>query len=320
MRVLKFGGKSLSSVEKTQKICKYIKKIYKNDKKLIIVVSAIGSTTDTLTSIANTYGDTNLCPNELAKLLSTGETQSSALFSIMLNSMGVPSKSFSAYDLKISTFGDPLNSKIAYINKSKILNELNKNTVAVVAGFQGINKQNEITLLGRGGSDTTAAALAAIFNTTAEIYSDYDGIFAGDPRLFEFKKIKAASHSIMIQMAKAGAKVLDPRAVKIAKDFNINILSKSSIKPEGKGSLISNIESDVVSISTIDHLSQITINFSNEEKIKFLVKNVIYSLNGIKFYNLSLKQNKITFLIETQNKLKVVGEISKKLNLLKTSK
>ena len=320
MRVLKFGGKSLSSIEKTQKICKNIQKIYKNEKKLIIVVSAIGSTTDNLTELAKQYGDISKTPREVAKLLSIGEIKSASLFAIMLNSLNVPAKSFSAYDLNISTFGDILNSRIAYINKQPIVNCLKTNTVAVVAGFQGINQNNDITLLGRGGSDTTATALAAIFNTKAEIYSDFNGVFMGDPRILNFKKIKIASFDVMLKMAKAGARVLDSRAVQIAKDFNIDIVSKSTTAPNNKGTLITNIEKDIISISTIDNMSQITINFSNKLYLKKVVYNVILSLTNIKFYNLTLKEDEISFLINNNQKLKTLSYLSKKLNLLSKNK
>ncbi len=318
MRVLKFGGKSLSSIEKTQNICKYIKKIYKNNKKIVIVVSAIGNTTNELLLLAENYsGAKEQNKTDLAKLLSTGETVSSTLFSIMLNSMGVPAKSLSAYELEISTFGDSTSSRIAYINKTKILECLNSNTVAVVAGFQGVNKNNEITTLGRGGSDTTAVAIASIFETDVEIYSDYSGVFAGDPRLLNFKKIKKASFDIMTKMAKAGARVLDARAVSLAKNFNTTIISKSSAFPERCGSIISNLESDVVSISEIDNLSKITVNFTNKNKMNFIVKNVLLYLNDCKFYNLTINNEEISFYVESQNKLEILSKLSKKLNLLK---
>ena len=317
MRVLKFGGKSLSSVEKTQNICKYIKKIYKNDKKLIIVVSAIANATNELIETYNKYSLAKIeNKTELAKLLSTGETVSSALFSTMLNSMGIPAKSLSAYELEISTFGDPLCSRIAYINKQKILDCFKSNTVAVVAGFQGINKNNEITTLGRGGSDTTAVALASIFETDAEIYSDFSGVFCGDPRLLNFKKIKKANFKIMMKMAKAGAKVLDHRAVKIASDFNTRIISKSSTFPEKSGTIISNIECNLTSISEISNLTKITINFTNNN-LDFIVKKVLLCLNDIKFYNLTINNEEIHFLVEATNKLKILSDLSKKLNLLK---
>ena len=122
MRILKFGGKSVATIEKMQKIAKFIKKIYKNDKKIIIVISAMGSRTDELTRLANEFGSENLSKRELAKLLSVGETESSSLFSMLLNSFNIPAKSFSANELEILTYGDYTNARIAYINKTKLEN------------------------------------------------------------------------------------------------------------------------------------------------------------------------------------------------------
>lgn len=316
MRILKFGGKSLSSAEKTQNICKNIKKIYKKDKNIVIVVSAIGNSTDSLLSLAEKYSPKTTCKTELAKLLSTGEIVSSSLFSMMLNSIGVPAKSFSAYELEIKTFGDPLDSRIAYINKSKLTECLNSGTVAVVAGFQGVNNFGEITTLGRGGSDTTAAALGVVLNSPVEIYSDFNGVFSGDPRILKFKKIKKVSYDLMIKMAKAGAKVLDHRAVTLAKTYNTKIISKSSNGFNLSGSEISTLENDFISISEISQLSKITVNFSNNNKLNFIVKNVLSCLINVKFYNLSINNDEISFFVENSKKLNVINEISKKLNIL----
>ncbi len=317
MRILKFGGKSLSSPEKVQNICKYIKKIYKKDKNIIIIVSAIGKTTDNLINIVSKYSETEPPAGEVAKLLSTGETQSASLFAISLIGQGVPAKSFGAYELEITTFGDTLNSKISYINKKPILDCFKDGIVAVIAGFQGINKNNEITLLGRGGSDTTAAAMGAIFEKDVEIYSDFNGIFSGDPRLFSFKKIKAINYDAMAKLARSGARVLEERATTIAKEFNFNIISKSADTPTLKGTIISNIESDIISISSKDNLCEISIVFTNKTRLRFIVKNVIYCINNVDFYNFICKNNKISFTIKNENKLKIIKELSQKLNLLK---
>lgn len=307
----------MSSAEKTQKICKFIKKIYENDKKLIIVVSAIGSTTDSLIEHAREYGDSESCKRELAALLSVGETESSALFAIALNSLGVPAKSLQAFQIQLCTFGDYSNSRIAYINKGAIERCMGEGSVAVVAGFQGINRDNELTTLGRGGSDTTATALGAIFDTKVEIYSDFDGVFCGDPRKMDYKKLKAVDYDSMISMAEGGAKVIDGRSTEIAKNFDIDILSKSSSKPENAGSVISKIETDIISISTIEHLCKVTVVISSESKIEKIAKTVISCLKNVKFYNFSLKSNKLSFFIQNCDTVKVVSELSQKLHLLK---
>ena len=317
MRILKFGGKSLATLEKVQNIGKYIKKIYKKDKNIIIVVSAIGNTTDSLLAEAKEYGDIDQHPRELDVLLSTGETKSAALLCILLNSIGVPAKSLLGFQLKITTFGAHQNSRIAHIGKQPILECFKHKQVVVVAGFQGINKNGDITTLGRGGSDTTACALSAVFDTPAEIYSDFDGVFCGDPRLMHYKKLKHLNYNTLHKLALAGAKVIDHRAVAIAQKFNTPIISKASHQPACSGTTISNLEDDVVAISSKNNLAEITIVFSNESKMKFIMKNVINGINGVKLYNLTLQNNKISFIVENDKLDQILKILSKKLNLLK---
>lgn len=315
MRVLKFGGKSLSTLKKVQNIAKFIKKIYKNEKKLVIVVSAMGNKTDELINQANKFSNEKHTKNEMAKLLSTGETESAALFAMALQAENLKAKSFGAYELQIETFGDSLESRIAYINKSKLETHLNQNTICVVSGFQGINQNNEITTLGRGGSDTTAVAIGAIFGVNPEIYSDFDGVFSGDPREFNFKKLKSIDYKTMKNMADSGAKVIDSRATELAEKFNIDIISKNSEYPSRIGSKITRIENDIVSIATINHLCLVSIIFSQKSKQQFIVKNVILCLKDVDFYNFKLEKEKLSFLISSENKAKVMAEISKKLHL-----
>lgn len=314
---MKFGGKSLGSKEKMQNICKFIKKVYENDKKIIIVVSAMGKTTDELVSLAREFGGAGVPPRELSALLSTGETQSSALMAMMLQSLGLPAKSLQAFQLQTTTFGGYDCGRIAYINKT-VLNSLMENaTIAVVAGFQGINSSSETTTLGRGGSDTTASAIGAIFGHEVEIYSDFDGVFAGDPRELPYKKLEKIDYEQMIDLASGGAKVIDSRATEIAKKFGIDLISKASAKPESQGTIISSIENDIISVSTIDNLSQITIVVPNKERFENTLKIVFSCLKNINFYNFNIKIKNITFLISSQDKAIVVSKIAKKLNLLK---
>lgn len=324
MRILKFGGKSLDSKEKVKKICKFIKNVYENEKKLIIVVSAMGTTTDNLISQSIDFGYSNqTCKShefqarEFARLLSTGEIQSASLFSMSLISMGIPAKSFSATDISISTFGGFLDAKISYISKSKLNDELSKGVVCVVAGFQGINKNGEITTLGRGGSDTTAVALGAVFGEQVEIYSDYDGIFTGDPKDNSYKKVREIDYTSVINMADGGAKVLDSRAVKICKDYNLSIISKCSAYPNLKGTIVGSIEKDNIAISTISNLSKITITFSNKLRQEQITKSVLKSIKNFNFYNLTLSTNSLEFFVLQKDLIIISNKISKSLKLLK---
>lgn len=316
MRVLKFGGKSLETKEKFQKICEYVKNIYRTDKQIIVVVSAIGNTTDKLTNLSKEFGNNELSNRELAVLLSTGEIQSASLFAMHLKTIGVQAKSFTGLEIGISTFGDYNNSIISYISKKNLLCALNKSVVAVVAGFQGINSAGEITTLGRGGSDTTAVALASVFNVEAEIYSDFDGIFAGDPQKNNYKKLDFVSYDTMINMAKGGAKVLDEKATILAKNHDTTIIAKSSSAPDKIGTIISNIENENITINTINNLTKVTITFNNSGKIHNIVKNVLNCINNIKFYNLEINYNYLSFCIEQVISESVVHKLSTMFDLL----
>lgn len=317
MRILKFGGKSLGDKTKVFNICKYIKSIYKKEKELIIVVSAQGKTTDSLLSLAKDYLGEETNKRELDVLLSTGETISSALFAMALTKENIPAKSFQAFQLGITTFGDFGDSKIAYINKQPILDCLKNGIVAIVSGFQGINKNSEITTLGRGGSDTTTACLGAVFDTNIEIYSDFNGIFSGDPRKLNYKKLKSIDYDSLETLSKHGAKVMHDRATKIAQNFNIKIFAKSSEKPKLSGTEICSVEKDLVSISMLENLCEITIVFTNPAKLKFILKNVISVINNYIFYNLTTNNDKIIFYVSEKNKNEILYKISKNLKLIK---
>lgn len=320
MRIMKFGGMSLETKEKTQKICKYIKKIYKKEKQLIIIASAMGNTTNSLIQKATSFGGEKPNPRELDFLLSLGENESVALIAMMLENMGVPAKSFNSSSLEIKTYGPHQNSKIESINKIPLEDCLYKNVVAVVAGYQGTNENGETTTLGRGGSDTTALAIGSIFNCPVEIYSNYEGVCLGDPNILPFKKAKQISFKTMQLMSSNGAKVIDSRAVAIAKNNNIEIISKSSSAPTKKGTIINAIESNIISISKISNLSLISIVYDNDDRLKIITKNVFFLANKYKIYNLELKNNLIQFMVKSELENKIILFLSKKLNLLKWHK
>ena len=279
MRILKFGGKSLASQEKVQKICEFIKQIYKTEPKLIIVVSAMSNTTDLLINKAKDFSQNKINQRELDVLLSCGETISSSLFAMSLNSIGIPAESLQAWQIKINTMGDHQNSIITNIDKSRINNCLNNNIVAVVSGFQGVNKNGDTTTLGRGGSDTTAAALGATFGINVELYSDFNGLFCCDPNEIESKKIALTNLNRLDYLSKNHSKVISNRAVKIAKENNISFILKSSSKPNLKGTRICPIESKQTSINVIQNLCEIHIYQPDNLTLRFIAKNVIISYN-----------------------------------------
>ncbi|SHE79480.1 aspartate kinase [Atopostipes suicloacalis DSM 15692] len=219
--VLKYGGSSISSFEKIQKIAAYLKERVDHDEQLVIVVSAMGKMTDEL--LKNVAQITNN-PNQedLAMLLTTGEQQSIAYLSMALKELSIKSKSLTGYQAGIQTVGHHLKSKIASISAERFLELFKLNDIIIVAGFQGFNEFGELTTLGRGGSDTTAAAIASILKIPCEIYTDVDGIYSTDPRVYSnAKKIDKISAAEMMEMSSLGAGVLEARCVEIA--FNNNI-------------------------------------------------------------------------------------------------
>lgn len=219
--VLKYGGSSVSNFDKMKEIATYLKNRTMKNEKLVVVVSAMGNMTDQL--VANVSKLTNNPAQEdLAMLLTTGEQQSIAYLSMALKEIGVHAKSLTGYQAGIQTVGHHLKSKIATIAIDRFQNYFRENDVIIVAGFQGSNELGELTTLGRGGSDTTAAALAAILECPCEIYTDVDGIFSTNPKFYpRAKKLDVISAEEMMEMASLGAGVLETRSVELA--FNHNI-------------------------------------------------------------------------------------------------
>ena len=221
LTVLKYGGSSVSNFDKINEISAYLKQRVDNNEKLVVVVSAMGKTTDTL---LENVAQLTKTPNQedLAMLLTTGEQQSIAYLSMALKEIGVQSKSLTGYQAGIQTVGHHLKSKIASIADERFIELFKTNDILIVAGFQGFNESGELTTLGRGGSDTTAAAIASILNCPCEIYTDVDGIYSTDPRLFpEAKQLERISAEEMMEMSSLGAGVLETRSVEIAYNNNI---------------------------------------------------------------------------------------------------
>lgn len=237
LAVLKYGGSSISDFDKIKNVATYLKDRVAENEKLVVVVSAMGKTTDRLLeNVDKITGKPN--QEDLAMLLTTGEQQSIAYLSMTLREMGVQSKSLTGYQAGIQTTGHHLKSKIASIADDKFLNLFKSNDVIIVAGYQGFNAEGELTTLGRGGSDTTAAAIASILDCPCEIYTDVEGIYSTDPRLYpEAKKIGKISAKEMMEMASLGAGVLESRSVEIAFNNNIPLYIGKTLSQE-KGTWI----------------------------------------------------------------------------------
>lgn len=232
--VLKFGGSSVATIEKIKDISEYLKSRTENGEKLIVVVSAMGKTTDTLLEQAAKI-TSNPDIRELDTLLAVGEQNTISLMAINLNHIGVPARSLTGMQAGIKTFGQHTKSRIADIDSDFLLKQFEEFDVLVVAGFQGVNENKEITTLGRGGSDTSAVALAAAIGAPCEIYTDVTGVYGTDPRIYPAaKQLEQVSYEEMLELSALGAGVLETRCVEIAKNYHVPLyLAKTLSKTKG---------------------------------------------------------------------------------------
>ena len=235
--ILKFGGSSVATTEKIMDIAKYLKKRCDNGEKLIVVVSAMGKTTDGLLAMASDLSS-NPDRRELDQLMAVGEQTTIALMTIALQEIGLKARSFTGAQAGIQTTGIHTKSQVERIKTELIGAALEELNVAVVAGFQGIDDHGNVTTLGRGGSDTTAVALAAAFHGKAEIYTDVNGVYRTDPRVYpQAKKIDTISYEEMMEMSALGAKVMEMRSVELGKKYQVPIYVGQTLS-DGGGTLI----------------------------------------------------------------------------------
>jgi len=227
--VQKYGGSSVATIDRIKNVARRVIKEYKKGKNVVVVVSAMGNSTDELIKLMS--GITKRPnPREADMLLTTGEQVSIALLSMAIMEEGYPSISLTGSQVKIRTNNIHNSAKITGIDNSRIVSELKNRKIVVVAGFQGVNSKDDFTTLGRGGSDTTTVALSvALKASRCEIYSDVEGIYTADPRLIpDASKLDFISYEEMLELANLGAKVLHPRAVELAKIYNIKLYIASS--------------------------------------------------------------------------------------------
>jgi aspartate kinase len=256
--VQKYGGTSVANLERIRAVTERIINYKKQGHDLVVVVSAMAGETDRLINLAKQIME-NPPLRELDLLISTGEQVSSALLSIMLHSFGYPAIALLGYQVPIYTTELYTKAKIKEIKTEKIKDYLSKGYIIIVAGFQGVTEKGDITTLGRGGSDTTAVALAAALGADlCEIYTDVEGVFTADPRIVSnAKKLKKISYEEMLEMASSGAKVLEMRSVELAMIYKVPLVVRSSFT-DTEGTLI--IEED-------------------EEMEKVVVSGITYSRN-----------------------------------------
>jgi aspartate kinase len=246
--VQKFGGTSVGSIERIKKVADRVIETKKQGHDVIVVVSAMSGETDKLLNMAYQITDT---PDgrELDMLLATGEQVSIALLAMALQAKGQAARSFTGQQVRIITDSSHTKARIREIDSERIFRELNQGKVVVVAGFQGIDQNGEITTLGRGGSDTTGVAIAAAIGADiCEIYTDVDGVYTTDPRIVpQARKLSRISYDEMLEMASLGAKVLQIRSVAFAKKYNVPIHVRSSFKKE-EGTLVTQEDSSMEDI------------------------------------------------------------------------
>lgn len=228
--VKKFGGSSVADKEKIYNVARRCIEDYQKGNDVVVVLSAMGKTTDKLIAMAR---DINPTPSkrEMDMLLATGEQTSVALMSMAMSALGVPSVSLNAFQVAMHTSSAYGNARFKRIDSERIRHELDSRKIVIVTGFQGVNKYDDITTLGRGGSDTTAVALAAALKADAcEIYTDVEGVYTADPRIVpNAKKLKEITYDEMLELATLGAKVLHNRSVEVAKKYGVQLVVRSSL-------------------------------------------------------------------------------------------
>ena len=325
--VKKFGGTSLANISRINRAVSYIKKTLDDGYKIVVVVSAMGKETDRLLSLEDKLEE--YCKSDdLASLLSSGEQISSSFFSIILNKNNIKGKSFQGWQLPIHTSESFINASITDIDTKNIISCLKKNQVPVISGFQGINKNNRITTLGRGGSDTTAVALAAKLKALrCDIYTDVDGVYTGDPRIvLKAKKMKTINFEEMLELSSLGAKVLHTRSVQLALQYDVKLQVLSSFTGK-KGTMLVKEEKSLENqiIRGIAHSSNEALITLVEVKNKPGISAVIFDALANEGINVdmivqsaSLKDEKVTYgytvAKNDANKTKAIMEkIKKKL-------
>ena len=322
--VLKFGGSSLADNIKLNIVANKIIDFYNRKNKVIVVVSAQGKTTDNLIKEAKELAY-EPDEREMDTLLSTGEQISIAKLAILLKRLGYNAISLTGWQAGIYTSEDNGKAKVEYINTERITSELEKNNIVIIAGFQGINDKKDITTFGRGGSDTTAVAVAAAINADhCYIFSDVDGVYSTDPnKISDAKKIEELSYTEMLDLSNEGAKVLHNRCVEIAQKYNVLIETGSTFN-NNIGTQINNKieESTVKSIVKNDELFLITLK--NDSYNSDMLNELYFTLlnNGIiptNMINNSTNSFNVSFTIKTAELGKFQELLSNNLSLYTSS-
>jgi aspartate kinase len=317
--VQKYGGSSVADPDKIKKIAELISNVHKEGHNVAVVVSAMGKTTDSLIELAKQVSS-EPPKREMDMLLSTGERITMSLLCMALNNLGINAVSLTGSQAGIITNDRHNDARVIEIRPFRVLDELEKGRVVVVGGFQGVSYRRDITTLGRGGSDTTAVALAAALNAErCEIYSDVDGVYSADPSVVkDATHLPEISYEQMQEMSEAGAKVLNAQAVQFAKEAQIAIYARSTFQ-QGRETIVrkfpAGISKGVKAVVYENDISRVEYFYSDDEKsislLSFLEKRQI----PVKEFNFSKveNENKISFLVSHKNiynQEKIEGELT----------
>ena len=229
--VMKFGGTSVADIDRIRNVALHIKREVDAGSQVAVVVSAMAGKTDELVDLCR-QADPDYDRKEYDSVVATGEQVTSGLLAMVLQSMGLKARSWTGWQIPVKTNSAASSARISQIDSEQMQDDMSKGTICVVAGFQGLSPENRITTLGRGGSDTSAVALAAALEARCDIYTDVDGVYTTDPRIVkQAKKLSRISYEEMLEMASLGAKVLQTRSVELAMVYKVPLQVRSSFDP-----------------------------------------------------------------------------------------
>lgn len=340
--VQKYGGTSVGNIERIKKIAERIARLRKEKIDIVVVVSAMAGETDKLLAMANQISAIGK-DRDMDLLLSSGERVSSALLSMALDSIGCPAISMTGRQIGLLTDNSHTKARIKEVDTNRAIKALEDGQVIVVAGFQGINEHGDVTTLGRGGSDTSAAAIAvALKAERCEIYTDVDGVYTADPNVVpNAHKMNRVSYDEMLEMSSLGAKVLQFRCVEFCKNYDMPLIVKSSLVEDSKGTLIckedSSMEQPIVSgIMNDKNQAKITIKGVPDQpgiaskfftgladenlSVDMIIQNVSdESQTDISFTVAKAEINKATKIVQDLGKLIKARDITTDTNICKIS-
>lgn len=338
--VKKFGGTSVGDKERILNVARRCAEEYARGNDVVVVLSAMGKTTDLLLKQAREINP-KASKRELDMLMTTGEQTSVALMALALNSMGIPAISLNAFQIRMETTSVYGSARLKKIDTERIYHELASRKIVLVTGFQGVNRYGDYTTLGRGGSDTTAVALAAVLHADAcEIYTDVDGVFTADPRIVPgARKLQEITYDEMLDLATCGAGVLHNRSVEMAKKYGVPLVVRSSLN-ETEGTIVkevTNVERMLISgVALDDHAARISaMGLKDEPGIAFklfnlLAKNninvdiILQSIGREKTKDISFTvneedvENAVSLLLNNKERI-TVKEVTKNLDVAKVS-